>query len=66
MLVEGLDVKDPQWCLVDGGQAIVHIMTQTASETWEVESVALAGREGVLTSEPPVKLPQQMLDPLNT
>jgi hypothetical protein len=40
VLVEGLDIKEPQWCLVDGSKAVVHIMTAHARDTWEVEGVA--------------------------
>lgn len=42
VIIEGLDVLEPQWCLVDGGRAIVHVMTEQARQTWEVEAVALA------------------------
>jgi ribosomal silencing factor RsfS len=46
--MEGLDIKAPQWCLVDGGKAIVHVMTDQARETWEVENVAMGMPAGAI------------------
>lgn len=40
--VEGLDITDPTWCLVDGGRMIVHIMTEKARDTWDVDAVAMS------------------------
>ena len=40
ILVEGLDVPEPHWCLVDGGRVVVHIMTERGRRTWQVESAA--------------------------
>lgn len=40
--VEGLDAAEPQWCLIDGGKVVVHVMTETARATWEVEGVAIS------------------------
>lgn len=40
VLVEGLEIRDPQWCLIDGGKAVIHIMTSNARRTWQVEGVA--------------------------
>lgn len=40
VLVEGLEIRDPQWCLIDGGKAVTHIMTSNARRTWQVEGVA--------------------------
>lgn len=40
--VEGLDVAEPQWCLIDGGRVVVHVMTEAARANWEVEGVAIS------------------------
>lgn len=39
--VEGLDISgDPQWGLVDGGRVVVHVMTASARQMYNVEGVA--------------------------
>ncbi|KAK9898976.1 hypothetical protein P389DRAFT_209014 [Cystobasidium minutum MCA 4210] len=40
VLIEGLEIREPQWCLIDGSKAVVHIMTANARKTWQVEGVA--------------------------
>lgn len=40
VLLEGLDIKEPQWALIDGGKAVIHVMTSKARRTWQVEGVA--------------------------
>lgn len=45
VLIEGLEIAEPQWCLIDGGKAIVHVMTPKARRTWQVEGVASAFSE---------------------
>jgi len=45
VLVEGLEIKEPQWALIDGGKAVIHIMTSKARKTWQVEGVASAFSE---------------------
>ena len=40
IVMEGLDVPEPHWCLVDGGRVVVHIMTERGRRTWQVESAA--------------------------
>lgn len=40
VLVEGLEIKEPQWALIDGSKAVIHIMTKKARKTWQVEGVA--------------------------
>lgn len=42
VLIEGLEIKEPQWALIDGGKAVIHIMTIKARKTWQVEGVASA------------------------
>lgn len=43
ILVEGFDVPEPRWCIVDGGRAMVHIMTARARETWNVDKSSIKG-----------------------
>lgn len=45
VLVEGLEIKEPQWALIDGGKAVIHVMTSKARKTWQVEGVASAFSE---------------------
>ena len=52
ILVEGFDVPEPQWCIVDGGRAMVHIMTQRARETWDVEKSSVKGEVFVSFDDP--------------
>ena len=52
ILVEGFDVPEPQWCIVDGGRAMVHIMTQRARETWDVEKSPVTGNVYVSFDDP--------------
>lgn len=52
ILVEGFDVPEPQWCIVDGGRAMAHIMTARAREMWNVEKSQVRGEIFVSFDDP--------------
>ena len=37
VVIEGLRYADPKWVLVDAGPIQVHLMTELARQTWNVE-----------------------------
>jgi len=39
IVIEGLDVADPGWVLLDASDILVHVQTAEARQTWDIEAI---------------------------